>query len=573
MKTSFVKSALFGAAMVSTFAASTAAHAVDALNVVISEIRLYTNADDAGSRTAVVYAPGSNIGEDSTKTVNLFNATQRAGTSFSIETPAAGTYEAIGITFDSIDVVSGTTTLDLRAQMITAGQLNASGVMLLGENGTGSRAVSAPAAPGLNVSVTGVSSPLVSGGGAISLPTLNFVLDESDIVDNSATSFSVRSLPTIIPTGTLGGDSSARANVSVTVDTTAFNAVAGWTAGTTKVRVGLFSTDLPERPLASKQFTSPSTNGTVQREFVDAPVGNVAAIAWIDTDGDGRLDSGEYMTASNTYVADMYEAVSGSADISFTGVLDATAFRMGPRAISLSIIGSDFSEYAALLLNGGFDNSLWAAGIGTSMTISNATGNTVTSTTAEPITGTISFQYALNSDRSLTRTVSLSVVLGANSVSDTSNVIDGATWDVDFPAGNALISNGYIGFQQPVTDTSVLGGISWTASNTATSVSPTLTITDIPLFITHLADNSTSGTYYVSVTLDLTDTGTTTSNWAASTTMLTSTDFAGSQSSFTGVLVEDPSSNGITLHGESDDDDGATDTDGEDALMFNQGDS
>ncbi len=94
--TKFTKSlyaAVFGAA---AMLGAVSAHATQ-FNVVVEKIELMK--DGGSADRFVVYQPSAGIGEAATRSIDLFNATQKVGTALTIKNPPAGLYKTMLVTF------------------------------------------------------------------------------------------------------------------------------------------------------------------------------------------------------------------------------------------------------------------------------------------------------------------------------------------------------------------------------------------------------------------------------------------------------------------------------------------
>ena len=140
----------------------------------IDKIELVSDADNYPNTATTIFEPRSSIGEAATKTTNLFDATQKLGVSYNLRKPGSGEWEAVVISFSEITAVSGAATYDMLAEYKTAttmGTNGAYGVMLLGNDGTGT-------ATSLDTVFSTVSmapiQTVITDGADFTLPALDF---------------------------------------------------------------------------------------------------------------------------------------------------------------------------------------------------------------------------------------------------------------------------------------------------------------------------------------------------------------------------------------------------------------
>ena len=484
----WIKSAVFGAvAGVAGLSVAQEAAAVS-FTVVVDKIELVQDASNYPNTATVVYDPKNGIGESATRTVNLFDATEKLGTSLNIRTPAAGEYESTLIFFSNIGVVSTTASISesLIDDLQDAGVLGSfagQGVMVLGNTGTGATSVqtgySLPGAAAFTPSI-------VATGGAVALPTLNFELAESDVTSGTGGGLELVNLPAPAAIVTQASDSVSNANLLVDVSATALAAAPGFTSGASVVTVGLFDDLLKSRPVAVRTFTAPSPVALTQVEFIDPPKSpsntvNYYPVAWIDADSDGRLDTGEVMTAHSLTVASNAVQISGTADISYTalgsrGVLDEPAVQFGPRTVSATIALPNI-ETTPNPANNSFAAN---AAVQTTVTINAGSGNLISTTAASPATGTLVFAYVLSETgtNQSSRTLTFDAVWGADG-SGVNNEIENSE-----SAWGGLSVNG-------IAQAGSFTGVTYAGTGTNE-----LTLTGIPLLsITTLSSNANVGQF------------------------------------------------------------------------------
>lgn len=453
--------------------------------VVVDKIELVKDADNYPNTATVVFEPRSGIGEGATRTVDLFDATQKLGTSYTLRTPGTGEYESMVVFFSSINVVSGAATYNVLSDFTTNsifGTSGAHGVMVLGDDGDGT-------ADSLQGTYAVAVAPMQSiiPGGTVTLPSLDFFLPTSAVTANSASTITVGQLPQPIPVVSQATDSASRANLLVDVDAdTAFTAVTGFTNGASTVTVGLFDNVIKQRPLVSKTFTAPSPAAITQVEFIDAPNTTLYPLAWIDADSDGQLDVYEEFTFHSTTVATNSVAVSGTSDVSYTSmgsrdVLDTVSIQFGPRAITMTIDMPNIQTDPA-----GVVNNAWAddSGIQCTMTLDAGGGNLINVAAGDGADGSLTIVYALSES-------------GSNQISR-SSVFD-IMWGADGAGTNDDIETGEVAFiglaSAGIGHVSATAGFSY--AGTSTNV---LTIKPIPLLlIDTFADNNNDGEWQVHV--------------------------------------------------------------------------
>jgi hypothetical protein len=327
----------FAVAAATTSAVAFGAPSASAVSftVVIDKIELMTNGN-SGTRIPV-YQPSAGIGETATRTIDLFDSTQKAGTTLTIANPPAGTYETMIVTFEDIAIkqdtgaISATTGSSLGTQIVagvngTATELGKT-VMVFGDVGSGAGSIDTQ----LGLTGTGVPAgpiqSIVHTTGNLTLPTIDFFLPSSqvniDTSSNASGTISVIDLPQPIPELVQSGDKTNLPNVVVGVKHNAFRGTSEIpdTATTFTGRVGLFTDALNPRPVLSKAVTFASSTALTDASvtevtFIDVPYGTYLPLAWIDTDSDGLLDTGEptIMSDGTDEGVDLTAATGGGAD-------------------------------------------------------------------------------------------------------------------------------------------------------------------------------------------------------------------------------------------------------------------
>lgn len=575
-----LKSSLFAMTAVGVvFGAATAS--AQSFTVSIREIQLLSNPDNVVTTTGtVVYKPESRVGENATRTIDLFNSSQRAGTRLTIADPANNTvYSGMAIRFDIIRVSSGTTQYyDLMPQMRAAGLLSAQNWMLIGPNGTNATPANT-ANMALGVSSSAPMQPILAQG-FVNLPSLQFKLATSDLVVNGTTgvSLSVSNLPVVVP-GSSGTDSADITDLVVGVNLGALHGVntppydfaaggASWNVS--NVSLGLFAESIPENPIAVRTFTavSPTNPWNISQTytrvtFTDAPMGNrVVPILWLDADADGRLDVGERVAISNTTISLSVITVAtggGTSSLSnFVGI-SRSAVAMGPRAITLTVglPGYETGMSAVTLTNIAASASLVLSW--TTLGVASLEPAAYVSKSAETgaphfpaaLTGSLTVVYSLNKLGNSTRSLTLPIVYGGMAAG--AHITQTAAAGAFLPA---LVS--------PTTNLVGVTGVSYV------SQTQSLRFTNIPLFLTHMGATAgvTSGTYSVSFTMGISGTSVFTAPansrfWVTATTV-NLTNATGESRFATGTDLEDPSSNLVTLTGQTgiDNGGGASTSDG-----------
>jgi hypothetical protein len=432
-----------------------------------------SDADNYPNTATTIFEPRSSIGEAATKTTNLFDATQKLGVSYNLRKPGSGEWEAVVISFSEITAVSGAATYDMLAEYKTAttmGTNGAYGVMLLGNDGTGT-------ATSLDTVFSTVSmapiQTVITDGADFTLPALDFYLPEASLVTTGPSVVGVTQLPRPTLVVSQATDSASRANVLVDIDDdTAFTAATGWTLGASVVTVGLFDSTVPETPLVSTTYTAASPTALKQVEFIDVPHNvTLQPIAWVDLDSDGRLDTGEYYTFHHATKTTNDIAIV-AADISLTavnGVLDdASGFTFPPRTVTvdISMTNDTSSTYVAAS-----DDA--ASGL----TVTTAAGMTLAGATTA---GALDISLTAFVYTNIGETISTSYVIPAKiSMLTAGNDILAATEVFNVVLADTLI------------DFSDYGNLSYDATRAG------LQITGVPAFTTVFGDNNAGAAYRV----------------------------------------------------------------------------
>lgn len=566
-----LRSALAVAAVagISGYAATASAKSFTA---VIDKIEMVQDADQYNNSRVTVYEPAADIGEATTKTVDLFDSTDRSGVAFTVSTDALTSgevYEAMVIHFSSINAVSGSETFDVATQFSNAGTMaNVGGLfqLVLGEDGTGASSVETIYT---NAAATMQS---VIAGGALTLPGLTMEVTETDVVDDGSGSIEVASLPPVASVAvTTGSDNASRANVLVDVSTGSFDAVSGITADSSVVTVGLFQTtsgstvlDNRTSPLYSKTLTYVSPTVFSQVEFVDvaATTANTKLfpIAWIDSDSDGKLDAGEFYAVSNTTVAtgafsvSAAESITGSSDeISTTGTtlstsfgpVSSTAVAFGQRAITLSIAMPAENQSGTTIVNDGWAGA--PVGLSATVTLDAGGDNSISTTDANPATGTLIIAYAQSANEAVSRTLRFTLAWGA----------DGAGLNDTIQTSEEA----FAGILDSTDSSLTVSGVSYVTTTTGGS----LTISDVPLFIDSLGNAENQGSYVVDFRVTVDDSavaGDTTNSISTAQRQLRE------DGNTNGDNQEDHSAHTIFLRGDVLHNETAADTDGVELIGF-----
>ena len=296
-------------------------------NVVVDKIEVMR--DGGANDRFVVYQPSAGIGETATRSIDLFNASQKAGTALTIAPPPAGTYTTMLVTFGNITIgddagnVSNTLNTTLEGLGVLGNELGRS-VLILGDDGDGVGG----AADIADLVGAGSAAPIqsiVSGGAGsiVALPSLNFFLpsDGSGVDEQTG---ALLANPVFIPTVSQSVDRANLPNVVVGVKESGFINTEAAIAGNFVYRVGLFRSALDKRPVVSRAVTFASKTdhdelGIQEVRFLDVPEGTYIPVAWIDANSNGLWDEGELTVVANGTIA----------DISFTVDYDATDGNIG----------------------------------------------------------------------------------------------------------------------------------------------------------------------------------------------------------------------------------------------------
>lgn len=295
-------------------------------NVVVDKIEVMR--DGGANDRFVVYQPSAGIGETATRSIDLFNASQKAGTALTIAPPPAGTYTTMLVTFGNITIgddagnVSNTLNTTLEGLGVLGNELGRS-VLILGDDGDGVGGTADIA------DLVGAGSPapiqsIVSGGAGsiVALPSLNFFLpsDGSGVDEQTG---ALLANPVFIPTLSQSVDRANLPNVVVGVKESGFINTEAAIAGNFVYRVGLFRSALDKRPVVSRAVTFASKTehdelGIQEVRFLDVPEGTYIPVAWIDANSNGLWDEGELTVVANGTIAD----ISFTVDYDAVGLIE-----------------------------------------------------------------------------------------------------------------------------------------------------------------------------------------------------------------------------------------------------------
>lgn len=290
-------------------------------NVVVDKIEVMR--DGGANDRFVVYQPSAGIGETATRSINLFNPVQKAGTALTIVPPPAGTYRTMLVTFGAITIadgagnVSNTLNTTLEGLGVLGNELGRS-VLLLGDDGDGVGGV-ADIADLIGVGSAGSIQSITSGGigSIVTLPSLNLFLpsDGSGVDEQSGALLAV---PAFIPTINQSVDRANLPNVVVGVREAGFIDTAAANAGNFVYRVGLFRSALDKRPVVARTMTFVSRTdhaevGVREALFLDVPEGTYIPVAWIDANANGLWDEDEVTVVADGNVADISFTVDYAA--------------------------------------------------------------------------------------------------------------------------------------------------------------------------------------------------------------------------------------------------------------------
>jgi len=295
-------------------------------NVVVDKIEVMR--DGGANDRFVVYQPSAGIGETATRSIDLFNASQKAGTSLTIAPPPAGTYTTMLVTFGNITIgddagnVSNTLNTTLEGLGVLGNELGRS-VLLLGDDGDGVGGT-ADIADLIGAGSAAPIQSIVSGGAGsiVALPSLNFFLpsDGSGVDEQTG---ALLANPVFIPTLSQSVDRANLPNVVVGVKESGFIDTEAANAGNFVYRVGLFRSALDKRPVVSRAVTFASKTdhdelGIQEVRFLDVPEGTYIPVAWIDANSNGLWDEGELTVVANGTIAD----ISFTVDYDAVGLIE-----------------------------------------------------------------------------------------------------------------------------------------------------------------------------------------------------------------------------------------------------------
>lgn len=495
----FLKTAFVAAGVVGTVGAVSTAEAAN-FNVVVDKITMYTDQNDVTSGVTV-YDPVNSIGESATRTIDLFNATAKLGTSLSLATPPAGTYETILLEISEIEVSGTSAALDIKAALAAANIGTVSGgnlILPLGTIVTG-EALDAAYLGALDTTVIPAPATTVSGLG-FTLPKLNLALDESTVDDSATTAAGLLgSMPEVSTVKTSTTDNADLPNWTILVDyDTAFPAgnAASFVSGTTDLKVGLFTDNIPARPLDVVTLETEATAATKTVEFIDVDTNMAAAVplAWVDSNSNDKLDAGEYFTTGGTLpgpVTGLDVNVAGLAGIATasaipaasTSAIDQVAIKFGPRTQTLTVAMPALDVSAA-------DDNAWvgfSAVQATGLVSATAGNGAVAIGSADAtLTFVIDANPSVGGANDVSRVVELAAAIG-NDATDADSEVD-ATEDAYFGLATSATVDSTTNFSL-TTDTGLLS------------------IINIPLDIDELTDGQNLGTYAVEVRRTFSDAG------------------------------------------------------------------
>jgi hypothetical protein len=295
-------------------------------NVVVDKIEVMR--DGGANDRFVVYQPSAGIGETATRSIDLFNASQKAGTALTIAPPPAGTYTTMLVTFGNITIgddagnVSNTLNTTLEGLGVLGNELGRS-VLILGDDGDGVGGT-ADIADLVGAGSAAPIQSIVSGGAGsiVALPSLNFFLpsDGSGVDEQTG---ALLANPVFIPTLSQSVDRANLPNVVVGVKESGFINTEAAIAGNFVYRVGLFRSALDKRPVVSRAVTFASKTdhdelGIQEVRFLDVPEGTYIPVAWIDANSNGLWDEGELTVVANGTIAD----ISFTVDYDAVGLIE-----------------------------------------------------------------------------------------------------------------------------------------------------------------------------------------------------------------------------------------------------------
>lgn len=295
-------------------------------NVVVDKIEVMR--DGGANDRFVVYQPSAGIGETATRSIDLFNASQKAGTALTIAPPPAGTYTTMLVTFGVITIgddagnVSNTLNTTLEGLGVLGNELGRS-VLILGDDGDGVGGT-ADIADLVGAGSAAPIQSIVSGGAGsiVALPSLNFFLpsDGSGVDEQTG---ALLANPVFIPTLSQSVDRANLPNVVVGVKESGFINTEAAIAGNFVYRVGLFRSALDKRPVVSRAVTFASKTehdelGIQEVRFLDVPEGTYIPVAWIDANSNGLWDEGELTVVANGTIAD----ISFTVDYDAVGLIE-----------------------------------------------------------------------------------------------------------------------------------------------------------------------------------------------------------------------------------------------------------
>ena len=522
--TKFTKSlyaAVFGAA---AMLGAVSAHATQ-FNVVVEKIELMK--DGGSADRFVVYQPSAGIGEAATRSIDLFNATQKVGTALTIKNPPAGLYKTMLVTFGNITIgddagnVSKTLNTNLESLGVLGNELGRS-VLILGDDGDGVGGT-ADIADLIGIGSAAPVQPMTVTDGVVTLPSLNFFLpSDGNGVDESTGD--LIATPTFIPSMSQNIDRADIPNVVIGVNETGFINTDKANAGNFTYRVGLFRSALDKRPVVSRAvaFVSKTDNaeiGVKEVTFLDVPEGTFFPVAWIDANANQLWDQDEVTAVAGGTVSDLSFTVDyGATD----GVVGDLVVNNVAKTISMTYVSgvsttvdndvsaSVFPAGAAIAtdLSDGFVGdmtafSMPARGVSIAVSITNEVSSTGTDWDNKGIellsglTGTLAVDGAgaatatanAAADGSLSIVVQLSGAQNATSASVSRTVVLTAAFGADDQNDNTLLED---------TETAYVGLKDATLPSDFSYDGSVLTFKAPYLSITTLGDNTAiAGTFRV----------------------------------------------------------------------------
>ncbi|MBW8635585.1 hypothetical protein K1W69_00175 [Hoeflea sp. WL0058] len=269
--------------------------------VVIDKIELMPNGNSTDR--FVIYNPAAGIGASATSTLDLLNA-NKTGATLPVTAPKSGTYNTMLVTFSEISVGARTASVSATQSLLASlgttqgfGREQGRNVLIMGDPGTGAASISADLNNGVAFATVPVMQPVVSNGATVSLPAFDFFLPASKVVTSGSGIINVTSVPVPLAVARTDVDSASVPNVTIGVKDIAFKSVPT-ASGPFAAKVGLFRSALDMKPIYVGTATLVSNTSVTSKTitevtFLDVADGTYLPLAWIDSDNDGLLDSGE----------------------------------------------------------------------------------------------------------------------------------------------------------------------------------------------------------------------------------------------------------------------------------------